>query len=149
MNDKAITFEKREWCSVYLLVNKDLLRQGKVKIDAYFTLSNQVLRFSDSVSKNKKKKYANGIIPKNDSIPVILIGQIGKYIAKDEVAPIKMEDILSIAEDVIVSVKEKIVCSHILVECKSQNTKLLQKYQKNGFEVLQEIDGYVQLIKKI
>lgn len=149
LNEKAVSFEEREWCSTYLLINRDELEHRKIKIEAYFTLSHQILRFSDSVSKNKKKKLGNGIIPRDNAVPVILIGQLGKYISKEKKSSISMEEILSLAENIILSVKEKIVCSLVLVECKINNVKLIDKYQKNGFFLLQESDGFVQLIKKI
>lgn len=39
LHNKAEEFLKLKLCSTYLLVNEDLFINGKLKIEAYFTLS--------------------------------------------------------------------------------------------------------------
>ena len=48
---KAVEFEKRHWCSTYLLVDVENFQKGILSIDGYFTLSNKVISIPDNLSK--------------------------------------------------------------------------------------------------
>ena len=43
LREKAFTYLKRGWCSIYLIVDEAAFDAGKIKVDAYFTLSHKSL----------------------------------------------------------------------------------------------------------
>ena len=56
LQEKAISFVQRGWCSVYLIVDEDAFDNGELNVIAYFTLSNKVLNLPEKeVSKSKVK----------------------------------------------------------------------------------------------
>ncbi len=80
LHNKAREYEERGWCSTYVLANEELLSQDhKLSVDGYFTLSNKVIRLSDSISKSKKKRLFGGLKRNEKYIHFILIGQLGKF----------------------------------------------------------------------
>lgn len=157
---KAVQYEDRGWCSTYIIVNfKKLGDICNFHIEGYFTLSNKVLQLADTVSNRTKKKLMNGIMSPNSYIHCILIGQLGKYIDTEhsEYSTITMECIIEHALKIVREVKERIVCTSVLVECrksevtdydneKKQREKLHQKYQDCGFFRLQEKDQFIQYV---
>lgn len=84
LQNKAVLYSNRGWCYTYLIINRDKLEQGIIFVEGYFTLSVKVITLSKEVSNSKKKKIFNGLKKKDNFIPVILIGQLGKYIVKYE-----------------------------------------------------------------
>ncbi len=50
LQTKAITYERRGWCSTYVLVEGETFR-----INGFFTLSNIVLKLSEAVSNRARK----------------------------------------------------------------------------------------------
>ena len=51
LREKALDFEKRHWCSTYLLIDEDTMIQSKsIKVEGYFTLSNKVLTLNEKIS---------------------------------------------------------------------------------------------------
>lgn len=163
LQEKAMLYETRKWCSTYVLVDKKALETDKsVKVEGYFTLSNKVLQISDSVSHNKKKKLFNGIKKDDSFMHVILIGQLGKYINENTEEKIYGQvtgrEMLDMAFEIIESVKERIVCTCVLLECRltdpndTEKTKLKREnlhkwYMDYGFSVLQTDDNLVQYFK--
>lgn len=156
LKEKAIRFEKRKWCSTYLIVDLDKLDKGEdFIVEGYFTLSNKVLEISETVSNSQKRKLSNGMTNNNDYMHFILIGQLGKYIDKNQntYGNTSMNELLSSAFLIIKQAANLIVCSNVLLECKkvselepdgNDRRKLHEMYQNAGFHPLQESDDYIQ-----
>lgn len=153
LQEKAIQYEERGWCSTYVLVNENKLEKEKqLFIEGYFSLSNKVIELSSSISKRKKKKLFNGLDKNDEYMHFILIGQLGKYIDEDSSKlvseVISGKELLDQAFEIIFQVKERIVCSCVLIECKDA-VKIRRIYEDYGFQELQKEDGLVQYIKFI
>lgn len=57
LHDKVFEFYSRKLCSVYLFLNGDDFDAGKLKVEAYFTLSHKSIVASDNdISKTKIQK---------------------------------------------------------------------------------------------
>lgn len=77
LQNKSLEYENRGWCSTYILANEERLEQeGTLFVDGYFTLSNKVIRLSETISSRKKKKLFSGLKKKDEYIHFILIGQL-------------------------------------------------------------------------
>lgn len=153
MQEKAIQYEDRGWCSTYVLVNENKLeKEQKLFVEGYFSLSNKVIELSNSISKTKKKKLFNGLDKNDEYMHFILIGQLGKFIDEEDsksiLGEISGRELLNQAFEIIFQVKERIVCNCILIECKDE-VKVRKIYEGYGFQELQKEDGLVQYIKFI
>ena len=150
LRTKALTFLERGWCSVYLIVDEAAFDVGKIKIDAYFTLSHKSL-ITEGLPKTKIKT-ASGF--KDSSyIHFVLIGQLGKYIARLDDgsechANITSSEILDFAFDVIRSSSALIPCRCVLVEC-SENPKVQQVYKNYHFSEFQYDGEHYQFYKRL
>ncbi|MCM1039425.1 MAG: hypothetical protein NC434_08880 [Ruminococcus sp.] len=149
LRTKAITYENRGWCSTYLLVDEDkLAEQGNLFVAGYFTLSNKVMRLSETVSHNRRKKLFNGLKKDDNYMHFILIGQLGKHISTDEgqgekSGAISAIEMLDKAFEIIYQVKERITCSCVLIECKDE-PKIRKIYEEYGFLELQRDEKLIQ-----
>ena len=141
MQEKAISFVQRGWCSVYLIVDEDAFDNGELKIIAYFTLSNKVLNLPEKV------KDISGI-KNSEYVHFILIGQLGKFIDQDCFADISSQEILEYAFEIIYSVNYLIPCRCTLVEC-SDEEKIHQVYKDYGFIYFQFDGEHHQFYKRI
>lgn len=74
LNFKAITFQNHNWCTVYLILNKDEFDLHKIKIEAYFTLSHKCIGVCDDLSNTKKKEV--GFSKTGSYIHFVLIGHL-------------------------------------------------------------------------
>lgn len=151
LRTKALQFLDRNWCSTYLLVDNQAFDKGKIKIDAYFTLSHKSL-ISQGVSKEKIKKITGGL-NQAESLHFVLIGQLGKHIEKLEngkiiAADITSTEILDCAFEVIRASSNLIPCRFALVEC-SKNPKVQKVYQDYQFSLFQHDENYNQFYRKI
>ena len=145
LRNKAVIYEKRKWCSVYVLVNEEKLSSNNIFIEGYFTLSNRVLHLSDKISNNMKKKLHNGLKKTDENfIHVLLIGQLGKYINGDTCSFLSAGNILDSAFEIIEQVKERIVCNCVILECDSARTGLINTYNNYGFHELQSESSLIQ-----
>ena len=145
LRKKALIYEKRKWCSVYLLVDEEKLNNGEIFVEGYFTLSNRVLHISDNVSNKIKKKLYNGLKKTGDGfIHVLLIGQLGKYIGKEFCSQLSVNEILDFAFEIIEQVKERIVCNCVILECDIKRVGLMNRYRNYGFHELQQEDSFIQ-----
>lgn len=148
--NKAIPFLERGLCAVYLLLDESAFENGKVKIDAYFTLSHKSL-IPEDVSKTKVRNAAGRKDAK--SIHFVLIGQLGKYIAdagdgSRNQADISAKEILDCAFEVIRASSSLIPCRCALVEC-SGEPKLHKLYTEYGFVEFQYDGEHYQFICRI
>lgn len=80
-------------------------------------------------------------------IPVILIGQLGKYIDSNIESEVTSSTLLDRALEIINQVNERIPLNCVLVECKDVE-KIGNIYIQCGFNKLQKND-YVQYFKII
>ncbi len=163
LNENAIIYEKRRWCSTYIVVNEESFAfQQDFHIEGYFTLSNKVISLGDEVSNTLRKKLANGLARKDNHIHTILIGQLGKYIDEDAgcVSNLSAKQLLDIAFKLISEATERIAARVVIVECKQcletdtetmfeKRQKLHEIYTNYGFKVLQNRGDLTQYFKII
>lgn len=145
LRNKAIDFEKRRLCRVYLFFNRELFYQKKLKIEGYFTLSTKSMGDTSKISKNKKKKISGK--PDPDTLSFVLIGQLGKYIEERDEGYIRSElsgkEMLDTVFEVINSIDKLIPCKTVLIEC-SDDPKVKKFYEDYGFSFLQVDNGHNQ-----
>lgn len=143
LQEKAIDFKENKRCNTFLLINENN------RIEGYFTLSLKILSFDKKVSKTLRKKLNNGF--DTNSIPVILIGQLGKYIdqEKNEYGDTSAEDLLFYAIQVIEEINKLVPCRCVLIECAKDRKKLKELYVSLGFTEIEGDYKYIQLIKKL
>lgn len=149
LQEKAMLYESRRLCTTYIFADEDALKQQKLKVEGYFTLSHKILELNASLSNRKRKKLFHGFSDGGDAVPVILIGQLGKYIdtEHDVYGHVSGTELLDEAFAIINQVSEKIVCTCVMLECEdADNAKLHQFYQNYGFEALQKRGNYIQYI---
>lgn len=131
-------------CNTYLLFDTE--RDKDKRIEGYFTLSFKVYEFRE-VSNSMRKRLCNGYSNKT-SIPVILIGQLGKYIDEinDNFGHTSAKELLDMAFSIIEEVAQRVPCSCVLVECKESdnNEKLQSIYEDYGFEEICRDGHYIQ-----
>ncbi len=150
LREKAVTFLERRWCSVYLVLDEAAFDIGKIRVEAYFTLSHKSL-IPKSASKTQIQS-ASGF-KDSASLHFVLIGQLGKYISNEpecgEVrASITSKEILDYAFDVVRASSNLIPCRCVMVEC-SSNEKVQKMYTDYGFSKFQYDGDYYQFYKKI
>lgn len=148
---KAIDFEKRGYCTVYLILNEEAFEKGQIFVIAYFTLSHKSIGIISNVSKTIRGKIAG----KRDAdlAHFVLIGQLGKYITEEGyeekyTADITSESILDDAFEIIEKASDLIVCRGVLVECGSKE-KVHMIYKNYGFSYLQYDEEHYQFYKRV
>ncbi|MCM1048987.1 MAG: hypothetical protein NC433_11260 [Clostridiales bacterium] len=151
LHTKAIEFEKRGYCTVYLILDEEAFENGKLSIQAYFTLSHKSIEINPEVSRTVRSKIASR--REAELVHFVLIGQLGKYIEKDDVGEyhsteISATDILNDAFDIIQKASDIIVCRGVLVECSSEE-KIHTVYKNYGFSYLQYDEPHYQFYKRV
>lgn len=151
MRNKAVTFQQRKLCSVYLLFDQDKLDNSELKIEAYFTLSHKSMVSEEQMSKSKIQKYAG--FKDAPTLNFVLIGQLGKWVERQADgtylrSEITSSSILDYAFDVICSSSELIPCRCVLVEC-SDETKVRRAYESYGFSFFQNDGSHNQYVKLV
>ena len=150
LRHKAMEFVRRNWCSVYLIVDEQSFDRGRIKIDAYFTLSHKSLIPTEASKTNIKN--ASGF-KDSESVHSVLIGQLGKYmeeIDEDRIlaGPIHSREILDNAFEIIELSNTLIPCRCALVEC-NDNVKVHQIYADYGFKFFQYDGGHYQFYRLV
>ena len=161
LNNKALMFESRHWCSTYVLVDEDRFANGDSWIEGYFTLSNKVIEISDTVSNNLRKRISNGLNKDDNLMHMILIGQLGKYVDESTAtsSEVSAMELLDKAFEIIEEVNERIVSRCVMLECRNcsetdkkeemeSRQKLHKIYIDYGFKPLQD-DGELTQYYKI
>ena len=153
LHEDAIDYYKRKLCSVYLLLNEEAFCDGRLQIDAYFTLSHKNI-ISDTVetSKTQKKKVTGGFLDR-PVLEFVLIGQLGKHIELFEDGTIHRAsicgaEILDRAFEVMQQASQLIPSRCALIEC-SDEPKVRKVYQDYGFTYLQRDEAHNQYYKII
>ena len=62
-----------------VILNEELFLEGKLKIEAYFTLTHKTLCVNEDMSKTKVKEI-DGFKKTAKSLHFVLIGQLGKFV---------------------------------------------------------------------
>lgn len=147
LHTKAIDFLNRGLCSIYLIIDGDALKQHRLKIEAFFTLSHKVLEVNNKISKSQIKKIAG--FKDRKTLHFVLIGQLGKYITNERRSYVSSRLILNTAFKIIRSSSDLIPCRCVMVECKDI-TKLKTIYEDYGFKFFQKDEGfqYIKLLDK-
>lgn len=152
LHSKAIDFLDRGFCSVYLLLNKEMFDSGKLFVEAYFTLSHKsLIADTGTMSKSAIKRYGGLVTAK--TLNFVLIGQLGKWVIKNaddtyQRSSVTSGEILDLAFEVIYSASDLIPCKYVLVEC-SDNEKVQKAYIDYGFNFFQNDGEHNQYCKQI
>lgn len=151
LHKKACDFVNRKWCSTFLILNTELLEEGKIKIEGYYTLSHKSVYGTENISKNKRKELLGG--SNSESMQFILIGQLGKHYEQDKdgayiSSKVSMSDILEATFTTIQSAIEIIPSRYVLLEC---NDEVMSAgiYEKYGFNYLRKSSDLHQYIRKL
>lgn len=149
LHTKAKDFLERGLCSIYLILNEDYFLKNELKIEAYFTLSHKTLCVKNEMSKTKIKEIDGFKTAK--SLHFVLIGQLGKYILKNENgmfirSEITSTEILDYAFEVIYTSSSLIPCRCVLIEC-SNEEKVKKTYENYGFKFFQNDGEHNQYYK--
>lgn len=150
LRNKAFQYIEREWCSIYLILNRECFVSGEVKIEAYFTLSHKSL-IPEKASKSKVNDVAG--FKYAESVHFVLIGQLGKHIEKFEdgslvSSNISSVEILDYAFEIIRASSSLIPCRCVLVECGDEE-KVHNIYTSYGFKKFQYDGEHYQFYKRI
>lgn len=151
LQEKAIDFLNRKLCSTYLLLNEEEFHQGKLKIEAYFTLSHKAMLVPSNISKTIIQEISGF---KNKSIiQFVLIGQLGKFIKENadgtcEKSQIQLNQILDSAFEVMNEASDIIPVRCVLIEC-NDFIRTKQIYDKYGFKYIGMDKNLHQYFKKL
>ena len=150
LRQKAIQYIQRNWCAVYLIVDEQEFDSGRIKVDAYFTLSHKTL--IPSAASKTTVKNASGF-KEAESVHFVLIGQLGKHIEQLENGELRAPDIssheiLDDAFEIIRASSALIPCRCVLVEC-SDNKKVHKVYTDYQFKKFQFDGEHHQFYKQI
>ena len=146
LQGRAKQFSDRGWCAVYLLLDEASFHAGKLKIEAYFTLSHKsMIADPEQMSRGKIAHYGGFKTAK--TLDFVLIGQLGKYIDGSVRSHISGAEILEEAFGVIRQATDLIPCKYAMIEC-GDSPKLRKFYEDNGFAFFQK-DGLNQYTKRI
>ena len=143
LHEKVFEFFDRKLCSVYFFLNEDDFNRGKLKIEAYFTLSHKSIIASDNdLSKSKIQKVTG--FKSSRTLDFVLIGHLGKNIERNKSgklikSKINGHEILDRAFEVISSAADLIPCRCALIEC-SNDPNVKRFYKSYGFSFFQK-DG--------
>lgn len=138
LKEKAILFEKQNISRTYIIFDTEII--------GYFSIALKVLELSADISKTSRKKM-HGFSKEIESIPVFLIGQIGKNDLKTK--SIAGKDLLALAEMKIQECNDIIGGRVILLECENID-KLVTFYKTNSYIELQKSDkDLIQFIKYV
>lgn len=153
LHNKAIAFYKKKLCSVFLLLNQEKFDNGKLQIDAYFTLSHKNIRSEDVETTCKNLDKITGGYRKKEILEFVLIGQLGKHIetladGTEYRADITGKEILNKAFEVMQQASLLIPSRCALIEC-SDEPKVRSIYEDYKFTFFQKDDVHNQYYKII
>ena len=153
LHEDAIDYYKRKLCSVYLLLNEEAFCDGRLQIEAYFTLSHKSIIAEEVETSNTKKKKVTGGFADKPILEFILIGQLGKHVEKlgdgtTYRADISGEEILDNAFEIMQQASQLIPSRCALIEC-SDEPKVRKVYEDYRFTFLQRDAVHNQYYKII
>ena len=153
LRKKAIEYDSKDICRVYLILDENEFNNGRIIIVAYFTLSLRALVFSDGTSKTNIKRITG--FKDRKASEFVLIGQIGKYkhLTKEKAVistALSIDDILDYVVEVIDTVKQYIPCGALLVECTEDvHSKGIYSQCRTPFKLLQKDGEYYQYYRPL
>lgn len=153
LHENAIPYYKRKLCSVFLLLNEEAFCDGRLQIDAYFTLSHKsIIAETVATTPSQKRKVTGGFADK-PILEFILIGQLGKHVEMHEDgttyrAEISGAEILDKAFEVMQQASQLIPSRCALIEC-SDEPKVQKVYKDYHFTFLQRDEVHNQYYKII
>lgn len=153
LHKDAIPYYKRKLCSVYLLLNEEAFCDGRLQIDAYFTLSHKsIIAETVETTPSQKRKVTGGFADK-PILEFILIGQLGKHVeilddGTTYRADISGAEILDKAFEVMQQASQLIPSRCALIEC-SDEPKVRKVYEDYRFTFLQHDGVHNQYYKII
>ena len=153
LHEKAIPYYQQKLCSVFLLLNKESFNAGKLRIDAYFTLSHKNILSAHAAVSSKNKGKITGGFRSREILEFVLIGQLGKHIYIDangikHSAEITGAEILDQAFEVMRQASMLIPSRCALVEC-SDDPNVRKIYEDYQFTFLQKDGEHNQYYKLI
>ena len=142
LKTKAYQHEQRNKSRTYLVI-----ANATYKLIAYFTLSLKALEFDDEISKTVRKNV-DGFNKNATSVPVILIGQLGKD--KHCSQEISGSGLLNSCLSYVYRTHSLVGSRVVLVET-AKCEKVVAFYASNGFTVFREDpnDRLVQMIRTL
>ena len=142
LKTKAYQHEQRNKSRTYLVIANDTY-----KLIAYFTLSLKALELDDGISKTVRKNV-DGFNKAATSVPVILIGQLGKDSHCSQ--EIRGSDLLDSCLSYVYKTHSLVGSRVVLVET-AKSEKVIAFYDNNGFTVFREDpnDKLVQMIRTL
>jgi len=147
LKNKALEYEKRNKSRTYLILDEKRLYQNEIIILGYFTLSLKALSFGDNVSKSKIKSI-DGFSKDIRMTATILIGQFGKD--QNNAKDIDGSNLFSECLKIVYEIHDRVGNRIVLLECNNFD-KIINFYEKNGFEILQNSESgkYLQMIRQL
>jgi len=151
LHQHALRFEKAHKSRTYLAVNETTLESESTDLEiiGYFTLSLKHLNLGEAISKSRRKELHGLFVPLGNVVVGYLIGQLAKndLYRGAAIGDQLLDAALGILRD---QAQRAVGGRFVIIEC-AQQEKLLQFYQRNGFNLLQvDIeDEMAQLIRRI
>ena len=143
LKNKAFEFDKRNKSRTYLVVDEEQFNEDEPIIYGFFTLTFKSLELGENLSKSVIKRI-DGFSKDVQSTEAVLLGQLGKN--RKYQNNIDGQIILHYALGIVGKVHKLVGGRIVFLEC-DENPKLVDFYQRNGFEPLQKCGEYLQMIK--
>ncbi|MCL1823524.1 MAG: hypothetical protein FWG44_04915 [Oscillospiraceae bacterium] len=143
MKNKAFEFDKRNKSRTYLIVDDEFISDDELIIYAYFTITLKTIEFGETLSKSIIKRI-DGFSKDIKSAEAVLIGQLGKN--QNYQNDINGQTILNNAFRIVYCIHNLAGGRIMFLEC-NEHPKLIDFYNRNGFEALQKSGNYLQMIK--
>lgn len=129
LREGAVKFQKDRITSVYLYFDEEKLRAGNPIVEGYFSLAHKSMSIANC--DKKMRRFLNGT-PKYDTMPFVLICQIGKRIEENYRSELNIQTILNDIFNVVGEASNRIFVNNIIVECKDID-KIKNLYLNSGF----------------
>jgi len=143
LKNKAFEFDKRNKSRTYLIVDDEFISDDELIIYAYFTITLKTIEFGETLSKSIIKRI-DGFSKDIKSAEAVLIGQLGKN--QNYQNDINGQTILNNAFRIVYCIHNLAGGRIMFLEC-NEHPKLIDFYNRNGFEALQKSGNYLQMIK--
>lgn len=144
IKDKACEFSKQGLAKTFLVYLKT---EGSVSLVGFFSLAQKTITVDSKALNNKHRSKIRKFSEfdannKCFTLPVILIGQLGKNFADRNNEKILGDELLKMALDKTMEVQSMIGGKFVFLECEN-NQKVLNFYKRNGFRQFgeRELDG--------
>ena len=130
LTEEAIQMEKNGTTRTYLILNDELWKQGKIRIDGYFAIALKLLYFSNDINSNLLEEVFGDSNKKN--CPAYLIGQLAR---SKETSKGVGKEYLRIALAYISEARDIVGGRLVYLDCRQSKREY---YEKHGFNFLQQ-----------